>query len=138
MWRGSENREAHKVLDLDAASSKTLSLQQSSGNYLYGVHSVLILSVVLFLCGLQRSPQGLEYNWGLRAYLKIAVCRKLDHLLERLSHEQLEMQARFEQQCNEAIAASQASAELARQEFSKERKKLEQELKVYFHDRPFG
>lgn len=59
-------------------------------------------------------------------------CRKLDHLLERLSHEQLEVQARFEHQCNEAVAASQASAEQMRQEFIKEREKLESELKVIF------
>ena len=57
-------------------------------------------------------------------------CRKLDHLLERLSREQMESQARFEHQCNEAVAKSQAHAEQTRQEFTKERKKLESELKV--------
>ncbi|OEH76603.1 hypothetical protein cyc_02836 [Cyclospora cayetanensis] len=56
--------------------------------------------------------------------------RKLDHLLKRLSQEQLEAQTRFERQCNEAVAASQDSADRLRQEFTKERNKLESELKV--------
>lgn len=56
--------------------------------------------------------------------------RKLDHLLERLSHEQLESQNRLEQQCNEAVAAAEARADQTRQEFLDERKKLESELKV--------
>ncbi|KAL8430638.1 hypothetical protein ACSSS7_005810 [Eimeria intestinalis] len=55
--------------------------------------------------------------------------RKLDHLIERLSREQLEVQARFEQQCNEAVAASQASADQMRQQFVEERQKLEADLK---------
>lgn len=61
-------------------------------------------------------------------------CRKLNHLLERLSREQMESQARFEHQCNEAVAKSQAHAEQTRQEFTKERQKLESELKVLYID----
>ncbi|KAL8453809.1 hypothetical protein Emed_000670 [Eimeria media] len=56
--------------------------------------------------------------------------RKLDHLIERLRREQLEVQARFEQQCNEAVAASQASADQLRQQFQEERQKLEADLKT--------
>ncbi|KAL8454029.1 hypothetical protein Emag_001601 [Eimeria magna] len=56
--------------------------------------------------------------------------RKLDHLIERLSREQLDVQARFEQQCNEAVAASQASADQLRQQFLEERQKLEADLKT--------
>ncbi|KAL8439311.1 hypothetical protein Efla_003948 [Eimeria flavescens] len=61
--------------------------------------------------------------------------RKLDHLLERLSREQMEVQTRFEQQCNEAVAAAHSSADQMRQEFLRERQKLESELKAAREER---